>query len=144
MSKLHLNTIECRAYWGGSDVMLTTGEFRTLAKLASRPGRYITYREIYDAIQSPGFVAGEGGEGYRANVRSMVKRIRRKFQSIDPTFDAITNYMAFGYLLDPNIMQKPTCCPTCGQHIVRTSGIVVGNTETVTPLEDDWQFLLTE
>ena len=41
--------------------------------------------------------AGEGPEGYRANVRTFIKRIRQKFRNIDPQFEQIENYPGFGY-----------------------------------------------
>ena len=44
-----------------------------------------------------GFIAGSGNDGYRANVRSAIKRIRNKFRELDPTFEAIENYTASGY-----------------------------------------------
>ena len=40
---------------------------------------------------------GGGADGYRGNVRSVIKRIRSKFRSLDPTFDEIENYNGFGY-----------------------------------------------
>ena len=36
-------------------------------------------------------------EGYRANVRTMIKRIRQKFRNVDGEFDEIRNYPGFGY-----------------------------------------------
>jgi two-component system response regulator ChvI len=48
-------------------------------------------------VHGEGFVAGEGAEGYRANVRTMIKRIRQKFRNVDETFDEIRNYPGFGY-----------------------------------------------
>jgi hypothetical protein len=41
--------------------------------------------------------AGAGADGYRANVRSAIKRIRNKLRSFDPTFDEIENYNGFRY-----------------------------------------------
>ncbi len=35
--------------------------------------------------------------GYRANVRTFIKRIRKKFRDGDPGFDHIENYAGFGY-----------------------------------------------
>ncbi|HEY1430871.1 MAG TPA: DNA-binding response regulator, partial [Stellaceae bacterium] len=35
--------------------------------------------------------------GYRANVRTFIKRIRKKFRDVDPGFDHIENYAGFGY-----------------------------------------------
>ena len=42
-------------------------------------------------------MAGYGPEGYRANVRSFIKRIRKKFRELDAEFDQIENYPGFGY-----------------------------------------------
>ena len=58
----------------------------------------MTYREIYDALHYRGFVAGCGEDGYKMNVRAAIKRIRRKFEALDPTFGRIQNYTSFGYL----------------------------------------------
>ena len=43
------------------------------------------------------FIAGAGEYGYRANVRSTIKRIRQKFMRLDPAFKEIENYSNFGY-----------------------------------------------
>jgi len=57
----------------------------------------VTYRAIYDRLHYEGFIAGSGNDGYRANVRSVIKRIRNKFRDLDPTFAEIENYSSFGY-----------------------------------------------
>lgn len=87
-----------RAFWNGADVYLTVGEFKIVNLLAGSAGQHMTYREIYDAMHYRGFIAGCGTNGYRTNVRSAIKRVRRKFEERDPTFDRIQNYTAFGYL----------------------------------------------
>ncbi|MFQ6019027.1 MAG: helix-turn-helix domain-containing protein, partial [Kiloniellaceae bacterium] len=56
-----------------------------------------TYRQIYDIVRGKDFAAGYGSEGFRANVRSFIKRIRKKFRDVDPEFDRIDNYAGFGY-----------------------------------------------
>jgi len=86
-----------RACWMDTDLGLTLGEYNILHLLASNVGRYVTYRAIYDRLHYEGFIAGSGADGYRANVRSAIRRIRKKFRSIDPTFDEIANYNGFGY-----------------------------------------------
>jgi two-component system response regulator ChvI len=48
-------------------------------------------------VHGKDFVAGYGAEGYRANVRTFIKRIRKKFRDVDPNFDGIGNYAGFGY-----------------------------------------------
>jgi two-component system response regulator ChvI len=73
-----------RAYWDEIDLDLTIGEYNTVHLLLSNVGRYVTYRSIYDRMTSEGFVAGDGDNGYRANVRSAIKRIRNKFRKHDP------------------------------------------------------------
>jgi two-component system, OmpR family, response regulator ChvI len=86
-----------RAYWNQVDVDLALGEYNIVHLLASKPGNFVTYRAVYDRLRHEGFIAGEGAEGYRANVRSAIKRIRNKFRACDPAFDEIENYTGFGY-----------------------------------------------
>ena len=95
--KLLLRPDVSRAYWKDVDLDLSLGEYNIVHLLASNVGRYVTYRAIYDRLHYEGFIAGDGADGYRANVRSAIKRIRNKFRSLDPTFDEIKNYNGFGY-----------------------------------------------
>src|SRR6266851_9933228 len=76
-----------RAYWNDVDLGFTLGEYNIVHLLASNVGRYVTYRAVYDRLHYEGFIAGNGVDGYRANVRSAIKRIRNKFRDFDPTFD---------------------------------------------------------
>jgi two-component system response regulator ChvI len=92
---LHLDI--SRAFWGGRQVDLTVTEFKLVHCLAERVGRDVRYRELYDLVRGPGFLAGDGIEGYRANIRTFVKRIRQKFRDIDPDFGQIENFPGFGY-----------------------------------------------
>jgi two-component system, OmpR family, response regulator ChvI len=84
------------AAWRNQAVELTFGEYRVVELLATS-GRDLSYREIYDALRGENFIAGEGPDGYRANVRALIKRIREKFLTVDPDFAAIANYPGFGY-----------------------------------------------
>jgi two-component system, OmpR family, response regulator ChvI len=86
-----------RACWEGVDVGLTLGEYNIVHLLVSNAGRYITYRAIYDRLHYEGFIGGSGPDGYRANVRSAIKRIRIKFGACESAFDEIENYPGFGY-----------------------------------------------
>jgi two-component system response regulator ChvI len=79
------------------EVDLTVNELKIVVLLASSIGEYVPYRKIYDAVHYEGFVGGSGEHGYRDSVRSSIKRIRRKFQDYDPTFDEIRNHAGFGY-----------------------------------------------
>ena len=86
-----------RAVWGGRVLDLTLTEFKILTLLAEKAGRDVGYREIYDLVHGKNFIAGHGSEGYRANVRTFIKRIRKKFRDVDAGFDHIENYAGFGY-----------------------------------------------
>ena len=94
---LELNPASCRAVWKGRQVDLTVAEFAVVEHLARNAGHDVRYRDLYNAVRGPGFAAGFGTEGYRANVRSFVKRIRQKFRDLDDTFECIQNYPGFGY-----------------------------------------------
>ena len=93
----NLTLHNAQAYWNGVNVGLTIGEYKIVELLASRPGHFFTYRAIYDCLRHEGFVAGDGPNGYWANVRSAIKRIRGKFRAFDPAFQEIQNYTGFGY-----------------------------------------------
>jgi two-component system response regulator ChvI len=86
-----------RAFWKGEDIDLTVSEFKVVQLIVESRGQAVSYREIYDRMHFCGFIAGYGEDGYRVNVRSMIRRIRVKFLSFDPTFDAIRNAAALGY-----------------------------------------------
>jgi two-component system response regulator ChvI len=99
---LHLGRLELRfdinrASWSGVPLDLTLTEFKIIALLALRTGEDVSYREIYDLVHGKNFVAGYGDDGYRANVRTFIKRIRRKLHEVDPGFKQIQNYAGFGY-----------------------------------------------
>ncbi len=95
--KLLLKPESSRAYWNQVDVGLTLGEYNIVHLLVSHAGSFITYRAVYDRLRYEGFIAGIGEDGYRANVRSAIKRIRNKFRACDPAFEEIENYTGFGY-----------------------------------------------
>jgi len=97
LCRLELRFDTSRAFWAGRPVDLTLTEFKILALLGERAGQDVGYREIYDLVHGKNFVAGHGAEGYRANVRTFIKRIRKKFRDTDPDFDRIDNYPGFGY-----------------------------------------------
>ena len=86
-----------RAFWNDAQVPLTLTEYQLVDELASKPGRDIKYRDLYNLVHGENFFVGTGGDGYRANVRSFVKRIRQKFKDMDQSFGQIENYPGFGY-----------------------------------------------
>jgi len=97
LGRLELRFDISRAIWAEKAIDLTLTEFKILALLAEKAGQDVGYREIYDLVHGKDFVAGHGAEGYRANVRTFIKRIRKKFRDRDPHFDHIQNYAGFGY-----------------------------------------------
>jgi two-component system, OmpR family, response regulator ChvI len=99
---IHMGMLELRfdinrVYWHNQMMDLTLTEFRIVAQLAMRSGEDVSYRELYDVVHGKDFRAGDGHDGYRANVRTLIKRIRQKFREVDAGFDQIHNYARFGY-----------------------------------------------
>ncbi len=86
-----------RAFWNDHQIDLTLTEFAIVRFLATQAGGDVSYRQIYDIVHGKDFVAGYGTDGFRANVRSFIKRIRKKFRDVDDGFDRIENYPGFGY-----------------------------------------------
>jgi hypothetical protein len=86
-----------RALWRQQDVGLTLTEYKTVVRLVSQKGEPLTYRAIYDTAHYEGFVAGSGAHGFNTNVRSIMKRIRKKFLAVDPAFSKIKNEGRVGY-----------------------------------------------
>ncbi len=95
--ELDLRVDRHAAFWAGQAVPLTRTEFAMVRLMAQRPDALVTYRDLYDLVHGPGFMAGKGASGYRANVRAFIKRIRKKFRDIDDGFDAIVNEPGKGY-----------------------------------------------
>jgi len=83
--------------WRGTTLDLTLTEYKIVSLLADSPGTPHTYRVIYDTMHYAGFMAGYGADGYLVNVRSAIKRIRKKFLALDPAFAEIENHAAHGY-----------------------------------------------
>lgn len=97
IGRLDLNLKTSRAFWQNSSIPLSLTEFRMVHYLATHAGEDVRYRDLYDLVHGEGFVAGYGEDGYRTNVRTFIKRVRKKFRDIDDQFDAIENYPGFGY-----------------------------------------------
>ena len=97
LGRLELRFDVNRAVWAGQTVDLTLTEFKIVTLLAEKVEQDVGYREIYDLVHGKDFIAGHGSEGYRANVRTFIKRICKKFRDVDPDFDHVENYPGFGY-----------------------------------------------
>ena len=96
---LHPGT--ARAEWRGHDIGLTFSEYKVVSMLVAAAGMPVSFRSIYDRVRCEGFLAGSGERGYEVNVRGIMKRIRRKFSSVDQAFDRIGTVIATGYYWGP-------------------------------------------
>jgi len=95
--RLLLDPNVSRAYWNDRDVGLTLVEYNIAHLLVSNADRCVTYRAIYDRVHYEGFVGGSGEDGHRINVRSIIKRIRKKFLQCDENFAEIENVKGLAY-----------------------------------------------
>jgi two-component system response regulator ChvI len=94
---LTLDPLRLSAVWKGVPVPLTVTEFMLLVALARRPGIVKTRDQLMEDAY-PDHVAVSD-----RTIDSHVKRIRRKFQSIDPGFSSVEGVYGAGYryLADP-------------------------------------------
>ena len=74
--------------WEGQVVLLSLTEFWIVHALARNPGHVKNRQQLMDAAN---VVLDDN------TITSHVKRIRRKFQGIDPTFDAVQTVYGMGY-----------------------------------------------
>src|SRR3569833_1621601 len=74
--------------WEGKVVLLSLTEFWIVHALARNPGHVKNRPQLLDAAN---VVLDD------TTITSLIKRIRRKFQSIDPTFDAVQTVFGMGY-----------------------------------------------
>jgi two-component system response regulator ChvI len=97
VGQLGLRLRSYRAIWRGRRVPLTVTEFKIVRLLACRAGERVSYREIYDVVHGSGFMAGDGPDGFRSNVRSLIRNIRNRFRALDREFTEIENHPGYGY-----------------------------------------------
>lgn len=74
--------------WRGTPVPLTVTEFWMVHALARRPGHVRTREQLMEEAR---IVVDDH------TITSHIKRIRRKFQAVDPAFDAIGTVHGLGY-----------------------------------------------
>lgn len=86
-----------RALWRGAEVPLTVTEFRIVRLLATSGAAGASYRAIYDMVHGSGFSAGDGPDGHRTNVRSLIRRIRAKLARRGAPADIVENLPGVGY-----------------------------------------------
>jgi DNA-binding response OmpR family regulator len=81
--------------YAGEPIATTVTEFRMLEVLCSRPGRVFTRDAILERVR------GETVSVDRRLVDTYIRRLRRRFEAIDPTFDAIETVVGAGYRWRP-------------------------------------------
>lgn len=86
--KLRLDVESLEARWDDRDPGLTLTEFWIVHALAKHPGHVKNRQQLMDAAR---VVLDD------ATITSHVKRIRRKFEQLDPGFDAIQTVYGLGY-----------------------------------------------
>ncbi len=92
--RLVMDPARHKVVWGGKDVSLTVTEFLILEALAQRPGVVKNRNQLLDvAYQDDVYVDDR-------TIDSHIKRIRRKFRAVDPSFDAIETLYGVGYKFD--------------------------------------------
>jgi two-component system response regulator ChvI len=89
--RLLLDPPRHRVEWDGKPVTLTVTEFMILETLCVRPGVVKSRNQLMDvAYQDDVYVDDR-------TIDSHIKRIRRKFRSVDTSFDAIETLYGAGY-----------------------------------------------
>ena len=89
--RLVMDPARHKVVWDGKDVTLTVTEFLILEALAQRPGVVKSRNQLLDvAYQDDVYVDDR-------TIDSHIKRVRRKFRSVDPQFDAIETLYGVGY-----------------------------------------------
>ena len=77
--------------WDGRAVSLTVTEFLILEALAARPGVIKSRNQLMDVAYADDIYVDD------RTIDSHIKRLRRKFRAIDPTFAAIETLYGAGY-----------------------------------------------
>ena len=89
--RLQMDPSRHRVTWDGRPVSLTVTEFLILEALAQRPGVIKSRNQLMDAAYPDDVFVDD------RTVDSHIKRLRRKFRSVDPEFGAISTLYGAGY-----------------------------------------------
>ncbi|VXC95083.1 Transcriptional regulatory protein ChvI [Sphingomonas sp. AX6] len=89
--KLMMDPARHRVTWGGDAVTFTVTEFMILETLAQRPGVVKSRNQLMDAAYQDDIYVDD------RTIDSHIKRVRRKFRQVDPSFDAIETLYGAGY-----------------------------------------------
>ncbi|HSG33710.1 MAG TPA: response regulator transcription factor [Sphingomonadaceae bacterium] len=89
--RLSMDASRHRITWEGKPVSLTVTEFLILEALAQRPGVIKSRNQLMDAAYPDDVFVDD------RTVDSHIKRMRRKFRTVDPAFSAIETLYGAGY-----------------------------------------------
>ncbi|MES2033818.1 MAG: response regulator transcription factor [Pseudomonadota bacterium] len=89
--KLTLDPERHDSLWDGRPVRLTVTEFLLLQSLAQRPGFVKSRDNLMDAAYDDQVYVDD------RTIDSHIKRMRKKFRQVDPSFDAIETLYGVGY-----------------------------------------------
>src|SRR5690349_16415354 len=89
--RLSMDPARHKVRWGEKDVSLTVTEFLILEALAQRPGVVKSRNQLLDVAYDDDVFVDD------RTIDSHIKRIRRKFRSVDGEFDAIETLYGVGY-----------------------------------------------
>jgi two-component system response regulator ChvI len=92
--RLVMDPARHKVLWDGRDVSLTVTEFLILDTLAHRPGVVKSRNQLLDVAYSDDVYVDD------RTIDSHIKRIRRKFRSVDAAFDSIETLYGVGYRFD--------------------------------------------
>jgi two-component system response regulator ChvI len=89
--RLSMDPARHEVRWADKPVSLTVTEFLILEALATRPGVIRSRNQLMDCAYSDDTYVDD------RTIDSHIKRLRRKFRAVDPTFSAIETLYGAGY-----------------------------------------------
>ena len=92
--RLIMDPARHKVLWDGREVSLTVTEFLILEALAQRPGVVKSRNQLLDVAYSDDVYVDD------RTIDSHIKRIRRKFRTVDSEFDSIETLYGVGYRFD--------------------------------------------
>lgn len=87
--RIHVDRIEVS--WADAPIAVTVTELRMIEALVERAGIVLTRDRLLELVRGDGSVVAE------RIVDTYVRRIRRKLEAVDPSFDAIETVIGAGY-----------------------------------------------
>jgi DNA-binding response OmpR family regulator len=77
--------------YAGRPIQVTVTELRLLEALASRPGLVLSRQRLLEIVRGDDSVVAD------RIIDTYVRRLRRKLEAVDPTFEGIETIIGAGY-----------------------------------------------